>query len=108
MAVRAYKHALLHFLPIRGDRLAAGNAEGEGLCLRVYVMEVEVDDAAVISADGAAASSLLHEDALELLESASDGLSDTALASPTPRVERELGDSVPWAHSHLDRTLACR
>jgi hypothetical protein len=71
-------------------------------------MEVEVDDATVVSAHGAAPSSLVDEDALELLESTSDGLSDTALASPTPRVARELGESVPCARAHLDRTLARR
>jgi hypothetical protein len=71
-------------------------------------MEVKVEDATVVSAHGAAPTSLLDEDALKLLEATSDGRSDTALASPTPRVERELRESVAWAHAYLDRTPARR
>jgi hypothetical protein len=47
------------------------------------VVEVEVDHAAVVSADGAAATRLGDQDALDLLETPRDSLSDAALAAPT-------------------------
>jgi hypothetical protein len=82
MAVRAYENALLRLLTQLGQGLPGGDAQCERLGGRIHMMEVEVDHAPVVSADGAAAARLRHEDALDLLQSASDGLAHAALASP--------------------------
>ena len=58
-------------------------------------MEVQVDHAAVVSADGAAAARLGHEDPLDLLEPARDSLSDAALAPPS---DSSLARAVPMKH----------
>jgi hypothetical protein len=46
-------------------------------------MEVQIDKAVVIAADGATPSGLLDEHALDLLKSASDGFPRAPLASPS-------------------------
>ena len=46
-------------------------------------MEVQIDDAAVISADGAAPSGFFDEHALDLLKPPSYGLPDAPLATPS-------------------------
>lgn len=100
MAIGADEGALLHFLSVSSDRFAARDAEREGLRRWVDVMKVEIDDATVIAAHGAAASSFLDQHALDLLESASHGLPDAPLAPPAASsfaagVQRELGEPVP-------------
>lgn len=72
-------------------------------------MEVQTDNAAVISADGAAPSRFLDEHALDLLQSARHGLPDAPLAPPSalslaPGVQRELSEPVPHASVLLDQT----
>jgi hypothetical protein len=71
-------------------------------------MEVEIDDAAVVSAHRTTASRFLDEQALDLLESASHGFSHAPLAPPPRGVPREFGQSVPPACAHFDGTFAGR
>jgi hypothetical protein len=82
--------------------------------LRIDVVEDQIDDAAVVAANSAAASRFLDENPFDLLLTSGDGLADTPLAAPasTPfvssRVIRELGLSVVFADPDLDRAGAVR
>jgi hypothetical protein len=95
MAVRAHEDALLGLLPKLGQALAGRHAQRERLSSRIHMVEVEVDHAPVIAADGAAAARLGHKNPLDLLEAARNGLADAALAPPT-------GSSLPGAIAMKD------
>jgi hypothetical protein len=82
VTVRAHEDTLFRFLTQLGQRFSGGHAEGERFGARIHVVEVEVDHAAVVSAHGAAAACLGHENPLHLLETARDSLAYAALASP--------------------------
>jgi len=76
-------------------------------------MEMQIDHAPVISADGTATSGLLDEYVLDVLKPAGDGLADAPFASPpavasASRVQGELADPVVLALASLDRALSGR
>jgi hypothetical protein len=84
VAVRAHKGTFFHFVSVGSDRFATRDADRERLCGGVHVMEVQIDDATVITADGAASSGFFDKYALDLLKPASHGLPDAPLAPPSP------------------------
>ena len=70
------------------------------------MVEVQVDHATVVAANGTAATGLLDEDALDLLQPACDGLARAAPAPPTeppvsPAVQVEHDPTVVWALPQL-------
>ena len=66
------------------------------------MMKVKVDDASVISADGAPTAGLIDQHSLDSLKAAGDGLAYAALAPPAvstlaaSAVMRELRDPMAW------------
>ena len=103
VAIRAHEDALLRFRSVGTDRLSARDADRERLRSWIDVMEMEIDDAAVIAADGATTSSFVDEESLDLLQSASHGLADTPLAPPAaPSVAvGERANSVSPCRAHV-------
>ena len=83
MTVRAYEDAFLRFLAKFGQTRSGGHAQRERLGGGIHVMEVQVEHAPVISADGATAACLGRKDPLDLLEPTRDSLADAALATPS-------------------------
>jgi hypothetical protein len=87
---------------------------GNDFLLGIDVMEVQVDDAAVVAAYRAAAAGFLNQHALQPLLPSSHCLPDAALATPgiaAPRsaaVLGELGNAVTVAAAHFHRPLAPR
>ena len=105
VAVRADENALPGLLAVGGQRLSGGHAHSERLLNRVNVMEVEIRDAAVVSADRAAAAGLGDERPLDRLLSARYCLPDAPLAPPartTLPVQRKLGVAVTHALANFD------
>ena len=77
-------------------------AKVEALLPRVYMMEMEVENATVVPADRAPTPRFLYQDASDLLLPARYGLSDTSLAAPamptpTCAVQSELRHTVAAA-----------
>jgi hypothetical protein len=58
VAVRADEHALEELLPIGVEGLAGRGADGEGLLGGIDVVEMHVDDAALVSTQDACAAGL--------------------------------------------------
>lgn len=83
VTVRAHQYALLGLLAELADALSGSHAQSERLGSRIDVVEVQVDHAAVISADRAAAACLGDEDPFDFLKAARDCFSDAALAAPS-------------------------
>jgi hypothetical protein len=76
------------------------------------MMEVQVDHAAVVTADRAAPAGLLDQDPLDLLEASGHGLTGAPLAAPAvPALalarEMELDEAVMPAHPKLGGALLC-
>src|SRR5207244_4041596 len=84
VAVGAHEDALPGLLAIASDGFAAGDREVEGLLRRIHVVEVQIDDAAVVTADTTRAAVLGHERALDLLMAPRDRFADAALAPNAP------------------------
>jgi len=82
VAVGAHEYALRRLSPELGQPFAGRHAQGEGLRQGINVVEVQVDDAAVVATDRTAPAGLLNEDALHLLEPPCYGLASAALAPP--------------------------
>ena len=59
------------------------HAQRERLGAWIHMVEVQIDHAAVVSADRAAAACLGDKDSLDLLKAARDCFSDAALAAPS-------------------------
>jgi hypothetical protein len=82
VAVRADEHALRGLGAVGRKRLAARAGHAEGLRRGIDVVEVQVDDTAVVAADGAAAARLLDQDSPHLLMATGHGFADAPLAAP--------------------------
>jgi hypothetical protein len=75
------------------------------------MVEVEIDDAAVISTHCAPAAGIVDEHPLDALEASGHGLADAALTAPSwagATVQRELDHAVTRTPPHLRRTLSLR
>jgi hypothetical protein len=73
------------------------------------VVKVKVCEAAVVTAEGAATTGLVHQDPLHLLVPTGYRLADAPLAAlpwPCPYVERELRETMAHAFAELDRPAA--
>jgi hypothetical protein len=109
MAVGAHQGALACFRATPVERLPHGAREPEALDSRVHVVKVEIDEAAVIPAHGAASTCFLDENPFHLLVPSRDRFADAALASPPPRlswaaaVEREFHAAVMRTSAKLNR-----
>ena len=82
MTVCAHQHALPRLVTVGRQRLPAGHGDPERFRRRVDMVEVQVDDAALVAAHGTAAAGFLDEDSLDLLVTARNRFPDAALAPP--------------------------
>ena len=82
VTVGAHEDAFSRLGAVGLERLPAGNGDPKRLLRRVHVMEVEIEDTAVVTADGAAPAGLGDEDSLDLLMTSGDRFADAALATP--------------------------
>lgn len=106
VAVRTEKDALLRFFAEGGERSAQVGGYLEGLGRRIHVVEVEVEDAAVVATYRAAATRLRNQRSPDLLLPARDRFAVTSPASPAhipilgnaPVMNL---DAVAWARSHV-------
>jgi hypothetical protein len=111
MAVSAHEDALLRFLPEGCDGLSHCHSHRERLLGRIDVVEVEVDDASVVSANGTAAAGLFDEHPLDSLKPTCNRLANAPLAAPAiaafwaGAVFRELSDAMARAVTVLDGAL---
>jgi hypothetical protein len=77
------------------------------------MMEVEVEDTAVVAADSAASAGLANEDSLDLLMTSRDRFADATLAAPALSplarpIEMEHDVSMPLAVAHLSGAVQRR
>lgn len=105
MAVGANEDAFLDLLAVSGECLRRLHRETEALGRRIDVVEMEVDDAAVVAADRAGSASFVDEGPFDLLLPAGDRLSHATLAAPLGlrlAVQGELNKAVMAACTQLD------
>jgi hypothetical protein len=112
VAVGADEYALLGLVAEGGDRPADCHGHRESLLLWVNVMERQVDNAPVVSANGTATSGLFDKYSLEFLLASCDRLTDASLTAPLKTallpgaVLRELGQAMALAAALLDRPFS--
>ena len=108
MAVGAQEDALPGLSAKGLEALAAHCVDREGLRRRVDVVEVEVQRAPAVAAEGAAAAGLPEQDRPHLAMAARDRLAHTALAPPAAAalVEVKRNHAMTRAAPQLGRALA--
>lgn len=98
---------------VGSQRLSSRHRHLEDLCRRVDVVEVEADDAAVVSAQSTRAAGFVDQRASHCLMSSGHRFRDAALAAPPGSplavgVVGELGGAVSGTVSGLHRTQPIR
>jgi hypothetical protein len=111
VAVGANQNTLLELSAVGRNRLGRVHAHGKRLEVPIDMVESERDDTTVVSANRAAATSLLDQKLLDALLATRDRLADASLATPSAftlaaGIVCELGQTMTLAHPRLDRAFA--